>query len=221
MRKIYFANILAQLFWLALSLLIGVSLSRMLFDAFIFKVIFGGVFSLLAYIIMFWLSSIFKATKDPDVVAASDLRMPVFRYKQYREWYDKHMELMKTYGCDSKEANNYFNSFFCKINTPNEWRRYQKYRYDMSHKVNHFQKGDKIKLQMEDGGSTIGTIIHEQPNLVYIVSFPFAVSIVPVKEPIGGWKDNKYPSKELRLTSEEIQGIINGEYEGTENHYHF
>ena len=84
-----------------------------------------------------------------------------------------------------------------------------------------FQKGDKIKLQMEDGGSTIGTIIHEQPNRVYIVSFPFAVSIVPVKEPIGGWKDNKYPSKELRLTSEEIQGIINGEYEGTENHYHF
>lgn len=221
MRKIYFANILAQLFWLALSLLIGGSLSRMLFDAFIFKVIFGGVFSLLAYIIMFWLSSIFKATKDPDVVAASDLRIPVFRYKQYREWYDKHMELMNTYGCDSKEANNYFNSFFCKIKTPNEWRRYQKYRYDMSHKVNHFQKGDKIKLQMEDGGSTIGTIIHEQPNRVYIVSFPFAVSIVPVKEPIGGWKDNKYPSKELRLTSEEIQGIINGEYEGTENHYHF
>ena len=131
------------------------------------------------------------------------------------------MELMKTYGCDSKEANNYFNSFFCKIKTPNEWRRYQKYTYDMSHKVNHFQKGDKIKLQMEDGGSTIGTIIHEQPNRVYIVSFPFAVSIVPVKEPIGGWKDNKYPSKELRLTSEEIQGIINGEYEGTENHYHF
>lgn len=70
MRKIYFANILAQLFWLALSLLIGGSLSRMLFDAFIFKVIFGGVFSLLAYIIMYWLSSIFKATKDPDVVAA-------------------------------------------------------------------------------------------------------------------------------------------------------
>ena len=104
--------------------------------------------------------------------------MPVFRYKQYREWYDKHMDLMKTYGCDSKEANKYFNSFFCKIKTPNEWRRYQKYRYDMSHKVNHFQKGDKIKLQMEDWGSTIGT-------------------------------------------SEEIQGIINGEYEGTENHYHF
>lgn len=221
MRNIYIANILAQLFWLALSLLIGVSLSRMLFEALIFKVIFGGVFSLLAYIIMFWLSSIFKATKDPDVVAASDLRMPVFRYKQYREWYDKYMELMKVYGCDSKEANKYFNSFFCKIKAPNEWRRYQKYRYDMAHKINHFQKGDKIKLQMEDGGSVIGTIIHEQPNRVYIVSFPFAVSIVPVKEPIGGWKDNKYPSKELRLTSEEIQGVINGEYEGTENHYHF
>lgn len=221
LKTIFIANILIQLFWLAFSLLIGISLSKMIFDAYLLQVIFGGVFSLLAYIIMFWISSIFKATKDPDVIAASDLRMPVLRYKQYREWYDMHMELMQKYGCDSKEANKYFYSFFIKIKDPNEWRRYQKYRYDMSHKINHFQKGDRIKLQMEDGGSTIGTIIHELPNRIYVVSFPFAVSIVPVKEPIGGWKDNKYPSKELRLTSDEIQGVINGEYEGTEIHYHF
>ena len=55
----------------------------------------------------------------------------------------------------------------------------------------------------------------------YEVIFPFAVSIVPIEESVGGWKDNAFPSKVLLLSEKDIQVIHNGEYEGTENHYHF
>ena len=77
--------------------------------------------------IMFWC----EATKDPDVVIASKLNMPIGRYKQYREWYDEFLRLMEEHGTKSKIAYDYFMSFFPKIKNLNEWRRYQDFRAQM------------------------------------------------------------------------------------------
>ena len=55
------------------------------------------------------------AAKDPDVQEASNLGIPVGRYRQYREWYDEHQRLMQQYGIESKEASAYFASFFRQI----------------------------------------------------------------------------------------------------------
>lgn len=91
-----------------------------------------GLVGLAGYFVVFLIYEIIKATKDPDVIAASDLRMTVRRYKKYREWYDEHQRLMEQYGIESKEAEKYFVSFFKKIKNPNEWRRYQAYRFKKS-----------------------------------------------------------------------------------------
>jgi hypothetical protein len=93
------------------------------------SIIVGGfVFVVIGFVAMI-VVNIIKATKDPDVIEASKLRMDVNRYKKYKEWYDEHQRLMRQYGIGSKEEQKYFMDFFRKIKNPNEWRRYQEYRY--------------------------------------------------------------------------------------------
>lgn len=93
------------------------------------KMIFGGlVFLLVGFVVMFIVNTV-KATKDPDVINAANLRMDVRRYKKYKEWYDEHQRLICQYGIDSKEEQEYFLSFFKQIKNPNEWRRYQAFRF--------------------------------------------------------------------------------------------
>lgn len=94
------------------------------------KYVFGGIVAVVIGAVIMLLVNIIKATKDPDVIAASNLRMDVRRYKKYREWYDEHQRLMRRYGIDSKEEQEYFRSFFKQIKTPNEWRRYQAFRFN-------------------------------------------------------------------------------------------
>ena len=93
------------------------------------KYVFGGIVAVVIGAVIMLLVNIIKATKDPDVIAASNLRMDVRRYKKYREWYDEHQRLMRQYGIDSKEEQEYFRSFFKQIKNPNEWRRYQAFRF--------------------------------------------------------------------------------------------
>lgn len=69
-----------------------------------------------------------KSFKDPDVKAASMLGMDVFTYRKYNNWYAEWKNLMKKYGDDSKEANQYFNSFFCQIKNKNKWDRFISYK---------------------------------------------------------------------------------------------
>jgi len=94
-------------------------------------VVFGAV-AVVAFIVIIWLCSTFKAMKDPDVRAASKLGIPINRFRKYKEWYDEDQRLMRQYGVDSKEAYTYFASFFKQIEYPNEWRKYQQFRYDES-----------------------------------------------------------------------------------------
>lgn len=94
-----------------------------------------GLGGALAFFLFKWVSFAVKASKDPEVKAASELRMSVAKYRQYKVWYDEHQRLMRVYGTDSKEADRYFGSFFNKISNKNEWRRYQEFRYqDMRNK---------------------------------------------------------------------------------------
>lgn len=83
------------------------------------------ILAIVAIFIIGWLVQVFKASKDPDVIEASNLRMDVRRFRHYREGYDEFARLMKVYGSDSKEAMEYFKT----VDNPNEWRRYQAYRH--------------------------------------------------------------------------------------------
>lgn len=94
------------------------------------KCIIGGLVYLVVGFVIVLIVCIIKAAKDPDVIAASNLKMDVRRYKKYREWYDEHQRLVRQYGLDSKEEQEYFLSFFKQIKNPNEWRRYQKFRFN-------------------------------------------------------------------------------------------
>lgn len=80
--------------------------------------------------------------------------------------------------------------------------------------------GDKIELPMEDGGNAIGTIVSVE-NGLYIIRFPYAVSLIEKEEPKSGWSDNAWPVKELQLTDGTIDAINEGYYIGTTCHYHF
>ena len=94
------------------------------------KGILWGLGAVLVYFIISWIIASIKATKDPDVKIATALGIPILRYRKYKEWYDEHERLMKQYGIESKEANEYFSSFIDQIQNKNEWRRYQNFRYE-------------------------------------------------------------------------------------------
>lgn len=128
-------NIVIQLLWLALCLFLGYKASIALLPTshWIVQGLLTGGIAIVAYAAIVIATNIIKATKDPDVITASDLRMDVRRYKQYREWYDEHQRLMREYGINSKEEQAYFLQFFKQIKNPNEWRRYQNYRLKQAH----------------------------------------------------------------------------------------
>lgn len=93
-----------------------------------------GISIIAAIAIFIFIRSFIKSLKDPDIRNASNLRMSVNNYRKYKEWFDKHQELMDKYGTDSKQAYEYFNSFFQKIKNKNEWRRYQDFRFEETRK---------------------------------------------------------------------------------------
>lgn len=125
-------NILIQLAWIALSITIGVVLAyrweptkgTFLVAVCLSVVIYGGL-NFLGNIFDAWRRSL----NDPDVQAASTLRMSVRKYHKYKELYDAHWEVMMRFGPNSSEAE----KFFAKEVYPNlpnldEWRIYQEYR---------------------------------------------------------------------------------------------
>ena len=107
-----------------LSLVIGVFVARLITDNIFWKWVIIALFCFLVQFIIHFI----KATKDPDVRAASSLGMSINRYRQYREWYDEWQEAMTKFGIASKEANAVFDEFFPQIKNMNEWRRYQEFR---------------------------------------------------------------------------------------------
>ena len=138
-----YMNLLFQLLWVCVALIIGSYISSSFFESLLWQCVFSGIFSLLAYFLLYFVSNYIKAFKDPDVRAASSLVMSVNRYRWYRQHYDEWQEAMTKYGTDSKEANKVFDEFFPKIKNLNEWRRYQEYRFNET-KTNMFNSLNKL-----------------------------------------------------------------------------
>ncbi len=123
-----------QLLWLIVAALIGGYISMSIFDSILWRCLFGGVFSVLMYFLIFTFTQWVKAMKDPDVLAASDLRMSVKRYRVYQRIYDEYQAFIREHGADSPASARKFRELFKEIKNPNEWRRYQNYRYELAKK---------------------------------------------------------------------------------------
>lgn len=85
---------------------------------------------ILTIILVIWLINFFKALKDPNVKAASDLRMSIRNYNLYKKIFDEHWACMQKYGADSIEAKRLFAQLFKEVKNPNEWRRYERWRLE-------------------------------------------------------------------------------------------
>ena len=130
-KGIVVANILIQVFWYAIAGVATYYITKMWFNGIgqPWRTILGGLVFVVIVALISIITNIIKTTKDPDVQLASDLKIPISRYRKYKEWYDEHQRLMQKYGIESKEANDYFMFFFKQIKYPNEWRKYQDSRY--------------------------------------------------------------------------------------------
>lgn len=92
-----------------------------------------GVGAVVVGFLFLWLYLTVKAMKDPDVQAASSLHMSIKRYYLYKKIYDEYDEFMKVHGPASAASEKKFAELFKQIPNPNEWRRYQEYRYRLFH----------------------------------------------------------------------------------------
>lgn len=109
-----------------------------------YKGLIYGIILIAIALLVGWLWHFFKALKDPDVIAAADLRMDIRRYRFYRGVYDELQEIIKINGADSPYAEEFFRTkILPRIKNPNEWRRYQAYRLEKQQEV--FQKELKGK----------------------------------------------------------------------------
>lgn len=83
----------------------------------------GGLF------VVVFIYNLIKASKDPNVKAASALHMTIGRYNLYKELFEKHQAVMSKYGIHSKEATEMFiKEINPRIPNPNEWRRFCEYQ---------------------------------------------------------------------------------------------
>lgn len=92
------------------------------------KILIGGLVGVVICFVAMLVYHMIRAAKDPDVQAASDLRMSVTRYRHYRKLYDEYQDFMRVHGIHSAASEKKFMEIFKQIENPNEWRRYQDYR---------------------------------------------------------------------------------------------
>lgn len=90
-----------------------------------------GILAVLAGVIIYWVYSAIKATKDPDVQNAAKLRMSVTSYRKYQAIYNEFQDFMLEHGYDSPATEKKFSELFKQIKNPNEWRRYQAFREEV------------------------------------------------------------------------------------------
>lgn len=65
--------------------------------------------------------SYFKNRKDPDVIAASELQMPIWRYNEYKEKSIKALSIMERCGADSPEATKYLTEIKKQVSHPEQF----------------------------------------------------------------------------------------------------
>ncbi|MEJ8768531.1 hypothetical protein [Prevotella sp. HCN-7019] len=130
-NMIVIVNIIIQLLWYAITMAITNFVIKTWFNDFNkpWKYILGGIVFIVVITLITIITNIIKAKKDPDIQTASNLGIPINRYRKYKELYDEHQRLMLHYGIESKEANDYFSSSFKQIKYPNEWHKFQQSQY--------------------------------------------------------------------------------------------
>lgn len=95
---------------------------------------------------------IIKAAKDPDVQIASDLKMPITRYRKYKEVYDEIQAIYREAGPEGiGKANDKVDKIIAekllKTNlNMNEWRRYSNYRLKESSIVDAYEQWKKENM---------------------------------------------------------------------------
>lgn len=82
------------------------------------------IIAVVVFITILWLKEASKAAKDPDVIEASELGIPIWRYRKYQEAWDKIQAIYKAYGTDSQMSIKMVNEIINKLPNLNEWRRY-------------------------------------------------------------------------------------------------
>lgn len=87
-----------------------------------------GLGAVVVGFILYWLYQTTKALIDPDVRIASELRIPINRYRLYKTLYNEYQAFMATHGANSLASERKFAEIFKQIKHPDEWRRYQNYR---------------------------------------------------------------------------------------------
>lgn len=89
--------------------------------------ILGGIIAIVAGAIIWWLIGTIKAMKDPDVQAASNLKMSITRFHLYQRLWNEYQDYMKVHGIHSRDSEEKFKEIFKQIPNPNEWRRFGQY----------------------------------------------------------------------------------------------
>lgn len=83
-----------------------------------------GFIAVVVVIVFLWAKEAKKAAQDPNVIEASELGIPILRYRKYQEAWDKIQKIYEAYGIDSQKSYNMVNEIISKLPNMNEWRRY-------------------------------------------------------------------------------------------------
>lgn len=108
-------NILIQLLWVALCLFLAYLLANIFFDNIVWKYIFSGLFAVIIYFLFFWIQESIKSSKDPDVQAASNLKIGINHYRLYKRLWDEYQEVLKIHGIHSSKTEEKFKELFKQI----------------------------------------------------------------------------------------------------------
>lgn len=87
-----------------------------------------GLLAVGIYFLFIWVREAFKATKDPEVIEATELRMDIRRYKKYKDMSERISKVYKEYGLNSSIAEKKVNDIIKEAPNYNEFDRYQRYR---------------------------------------------------------------------------------------------
>ena len=127
-------KIVSRIVRVVLALAIGYWLATAFFDKPIWQNVFCGIFTVLAFAVLTWITYSIEALKDPDVQIASQLRIPIKRYRRYQRLFDEYQEFLLKNGSGTRASEEKFKEIFEQIDNPNEWRRYSAYREEKQRK---------------------------------------------------------------------------------------
>lgn len=115
-----------------LSGFVTVVLDLVWFDLLIqpWRSILCGVSMLICFVLFSILINAFVASKDPDVIVASKLGIPMRRYYKYKEWYETYEKIVDAYGVKSIVAEEYLIRASYDFKYPRELEEYIRYRLD-------------------------------------------------------------------------------------------